>query len=145
MSFKSNWMVYVQMMEEFCHDKLSASNFVDKYFALWTSDRDAEDEMTKTWDRRYDLELQDQLDRGEISRDEHKIRWRKLYDCTEVEEMVGHILDRTFTAGDCYWEDIPDEELNPPLVINAEMLRAEVRENLDEMKRLLALHNEERT
>ncbi|MGL4941748.1 MAG: hypothetical protein ACRC46_00985, partial [Thermoguttaceae bacterium] len=41
------------------------------------------------------------------------------------------------------WEDVSDEELNPPLVINAEMLKAEVRNNLAEMQRLLALHNTE--
>ncbi|MGL6196578.1 MAG: hypothetical protein ACRC2T_17325, partial [Thermoguttaceae bacterium] len=128
MSFQANQAVYMQMMSEFCDGMIRPMEFVDKYFALWHKDIDEDYKITQSWDRRYDIDLQEQFKRGEINGEEFSKKYRELHGYTELEWEIQSYIGRTFTACDCYWEDIPDEELDPPLVINAEMLRTEVRD-----------------
>jgi hypothetical protein len=46
-------------------------------------------------------------------------------------------LNRIYTACDCFYPDISDEELNPPLEINGDMLREEVKVLLHELEEIL--------
>jgi hypothetical protein len=138
MSYESNISVYIKLIKEFCQNGISAEQFKEKYFELWSNDRD--EQYSKTidiWSRRYDIELSRELESGKISGDEFIIKQHELFGVTLIMSRICNVLDRIFTACNCFYSDISDEELNPPIEINGDMLKEEVKPLLLELEEIL--------
>jgi hypothetical protein len=137
MSYDSNIQRYIQLIKRFCLQEISAEQFSGEYLALWEADRDEEDERMNTWTRRYDIELQDSLSKGMISQEEFTARWYDLWGITEIGAKKGDILNRIFTARNCFWADITPDEVDPPLVLDEHLLRKEVTALLQELENVI--------
>ncbi|MDR1485482.1 MAG: colicin immunity domain-containing protein [Planctomycetaceae bacterium] len=138
MSYESNVPAYIKLIKEFCQKKISAELFNEKYFKIWSDDRDeVYSRTTDIWPRRYDIELANELKKGKISTETFNQKWDELFGNTPLMAKIRDILDRIYTACDCFYSDISDDELNPPIVINGDMLREEVTILLQELEEIL--------
>jgi hypothetical protein len=137
MSYYDNIPTYHKLINQFCRREISAELFDKKFCELWMNDRDDEYNKIKSWSYRYDIELQEDLSKGNISTEEFDIKWRNIWGLTDTMSKIQEVLNRIFTACDCFYSDISNEELNPPLVINGDMLREEVLTYLQALENIM--------
>jgi hypothetical protein len=138
MSFFENRDKYLQLLLAFSDQSLAATDFVDGWFRLRYADLKEEDNLCKKWERRFDIELETEVFQGKISKEEFSKRWCELWGLTDEISSLCNILSRVFTTCDCFWPDISDDEVNPPLVLNEKLFREEILELLRELQQWFA-------
>ena len=125
---------YLRIVGGFCSYLISAKDFDKMYSKQWETDRDKIYAREENWPRRYDIELQENLNAGKISMEEFIRQWRTLWGTTENEVPIRYILDRIYTTCNCFWPDIDDSEIDPPLVLNEKLFRQEIEGLFEELK-----------
>jgi hypothetical protein len=139
MSYNDNIPIYINLIKQFCQREILAKQFDTEYRAIWDKDRDEEYRKIKSWSRRYDVDLQESLLKGDISFDAFSSKWNDLWGITDVMAKIRDVLGRVYTACDCFLDDVPDNEINPPLVISGRLLYEEVTDCLLELEKLLKI------
>jgi hypothetical protein len=132
--FIENISEYLRIINEFRSYSISAKDFDKMYSKQWDRDRDKEDEKTTNWPRRYDIELQENFHTGKITEEEYDKQWHNLFEYTEIQSPVLSLLDRIYTTCNCFWPDINDSEVDPPLVLNEKLFRQEIQDLFEELK-----------
>ena len=136
MSYSENQNKYLELFANFCNCSIDAVNFEKCFSKFWESDRDELYDKKNNWERPFDLELQNALVEERISKEEFSKQWRELYGLTDEMCVLCDILDRTYTTCNCFWPDIPDDEVDPPIVLNETLFRDEIRGLFRELKLL---------
>jgi hypothetical protein len=136
MNFEENLAIYVKLIREFCDGVISAPEFTEQYCVFWGKDTNyRSQELSKI--RQTDPQYEADKDLP-FSEREYRFICRVIESKPKAEQEIESVINRVYTASDCYWEDIPDEELNPPIVINARMLLEEVQGMRKEIEDILA-------
>jgi hypothetical protein len=136
MNFEEKLAIYMKLIREFCDGVISAPEFTEQYCVFWCKNADYENqELSKI--QQNDPQYEADKDLPPLER-EHRFVRRVIESLPKAEQEIESVINRVYTASDCYWEDIPDEELNPPIVINARMLLEEVQGMRKEIEDILA-------
>lgn len=140
MTFDEKLAIYMKLIREFCDGIIQAPEFDRKYYKFWEQCRDEEHKLYIEF-REQDPQYKVERALPFMERDLRSTR-RFIGLKPEYEQKINRVLDRICTASDCYYEDISDEELDPPGVINDRMLLEEVRGMLKEIEDILAKKDE---
>ena len=76
MSYVANENRYLELIRQFLDSKVDGETFCEKFSSLWRVDRDEEWSKVETWTERYDLQLTEAYNCGDISGDEFQQKWR---------------------------------------------------------------------
>jgi hypothetical protein len=142
MDYFINGAQYFELFTRFHAKTISATEFERLFSQQWELERDKNCEIEKEWNHRHDLDLIHEVKKGKISHVEFHRRWNKLYGITEEIDKLGSIIDRTYTCCNCFWPDIPAEEVNPPLVLDEKLFREEILGLYEELKRWFEFYGE---
>jgi Bacterial self-protective colicin-like immunity len=119
-------------MDSFLSQSLSYPEFEKKYFDLWRQDRDEQWELVQPSGERPDLVLHEALNKGEITKEQFGLQWRKLFKCeNEKNWRLAEILDGVFSDLDVC-TDVPEEAWE----INEQELRRRVEQAIKEIRSL---------
>lgn len=140
MTFDEKLAIYMKLIREFCDGRITASEFERRYSEFWEQCRDDEEKLYIEF-QKQDPQYQAERTLPFMERDLRSTR-RFIGLKPEYEQKIDCVFNRIYTACDCYWEDVSDEELDPPLVINDRMLLGEVRGMLKEIEDILAKKDE---
>ena len=124
MSYVANEKQYLELIRQFLGSKVDGETFCTKFCSLWRIDRDEEWSKVETWSERYDLQLTEAYNRGDISGEEFQQKWRELFDSESYQDLAA-MTDRIFTACDVFHTE-PEAEYE----IDKTQLRREVAEHL---------------
>ncbi len=116
---------FKSIIQQFLAGKISAEQFGLDFTTLWMSFRDEQLKIKETWDRRYDIELIERLQKGELTWEEYRQKSRQFMGTTEVIEFI-QMVDAIHSACSAF-NPIPGEPISP-WEITQEQLRAEVQE-----------------
>ncbi|MFB8794879.1 MAG: hypothetical protein U7126_11820 [Microcoleus sp.] len=86
--FESKFETIVQ---QFLGGEMSAEQFSSDFTTLWMSFRDEQYKIKDTWDKRYDLELLEHLQKGELTSEEFTQKSRELMGTTEIFEFINMV------------------------------------------------------
>ena len=86
--FESQFETIVQ---QFLGGEMSAEQFSSDFTTLWMSFRDEQYKIKDTWDKRYDLELLERLQKGELTSEEFTQESRELMGTTEIFEFINMV------------------------------------------------------
>lgn len=138
MSYLKDIDKYVSLIQMFLKREICASVFVDKYQRLWEKDCDEEHMLYEIAAKELKIErkpysLEDLLKiRGKY----YLIEGFREESEYEFLSIIRSLQSQIYTANDCYWtEEELGVEMNYeyPLVIDEEMLYADVKERFDKM------------
>jgi hypothetical protein len=123
---------YLALMQGFISGIISVEDFEHQYEELWHRDRDDEWKVVESWNKRYDIELEESYSKGEISADEFRARWNKLFQSeSEKKQKLSNIVDQVHSSLDVYAAE-PDLEWE----IGETELRREIEECIREIEEL---------
>ena len=112
------------VINQFLAGKISAEQFSSDFTTLWMSFRDEKSKIQEAWDKRYDLELIEQLQKGELTNEEFIQSFRKLWGTPNECWEFSNIVDAIHSA--CHvFNPFPGSKLE--WEITEEQLRAEVQ------------------
>lgn len=130
MGYAANEKLYLELIRQFLDYKVDVETFCERFRSLWKADRDEEWSKRDAWSERYDIQLTEAYNRGDITGEEFQQKWRELFD-SESYENLSAMIDRIFTACDVYQVE-PEAEYE----IDELELRREVAEHLAAYKAL---------
>ena len=93
---------YFSLIESFLRNQVDADAFVSDYFEIWYRERNFDDDVRRSWARRFDLELWEQLNNNVISKEEFSDRWAALFGLTGARAALEEMKGRIFAACDVY-------------------------------------------
>ena len=126
---------YLRILQDFVSGLLSFSDFEAELLSLWQKDRDKERQITESWDRRYDLDLQRELQNGNISREEYFAKSDDLWgNDGEKDREFATILSSVFVNVDIF---CPDEELRDENDMDEQDLRREFENTLEQLRQTM--------
>ncbi len=92
---------YMNLIQRFLKSEIACETFRDKFFKLRHEDGKADDAKVESWPERHDLRLIEQVQQGEITKEEFSQRWTELWGYKDYVNFY-EMLDRIFTSCDCY-------------------------------------------
>ena len=124
MSYVANEKQYLDLIHQLLNSEVDGETFCREFCPLWRADRDEQYAERDTWADRYDLQLTDAHNRGEISSEEFERKWVELFGYAEYKHLL-EMLDRIFTACDVF-DPEPEREFD----IDEGQLKSEVASHL---------------
>jgi hypothetical protein len=100
--------------------EVSVEQFCDDFTDLWIEFRDKTEEVSQTWDERYDLKLIESRLCGEITPDDFSKQYLELWGITEISDFCN-MVNAIHSMCSAY-NPLPKSDWE----INEDQLRAEV-------------------
>jgi hypothetical protein len=119
---------YLELIQQFLRSEIESKTFCDNFFRSRRKDRESDDARSASWPERYDLQLINQLQREELTKEEFSQKWTELWGYEDYVDFY-EMLDRVFTACDCY-SPSPSEIWE----IDEKQLMSEIKELFDNYK-----------
>lgn len=114
---------FESIIQQFLGGKILAEQFSDDFTTLWMNFRDEQDKLKDTWDKRYDLELIERFQKGELTGEQYTQKSRELMGTTDIFEFIN-MVDAIHSA--CHvFNPFPGPRLE--WEITEEQLKAEVQ------------------
>ena len=117
---------FENLIQQFLKTEITAEQFGSDFTILWMNYRDEELKIEETWDKRYDLEILEQLQKGALTKEEYSQKFQELYGFSNEEyKNFCDMVDAMHSACSVY------NPLRSPMFkweITEEQFRAEVQE-----------------
>lgn len=124
MGYVANEKQYVELIHQFLNSEIDIEIFCERFGSLWRADRDEEWSKRDTWAERYDLQLIEAFNRGDITGEEFQQKFAQLFESENYQDLMA-MTDRVFTACDVFRVE-PEAEYE----IDESELRREIAEHL---------------
>lgn len=124
MSYVANQKRYLELIRQFLNFEIDVEIFRKSFSSLWRVDRDEEWSKRDSWSERYDLQLTEAFNRGDITGEEFQQKFAQLFDSESYADLAA-MTDRIFTACDVFQVE-PEAEYE----IDEAELRREIAEHL---------------
>ncbi len=99
---------------------MDVESFCDQFTKIWMQYRDSMLAKRFTWTERYDLELQQMLEHGEITKEEFGVKWLELWGYANTLPLIN-MIDVIHSSCDAF-NYVPESEWE----IDENQLRLEV-------------------
>jgi heme oxygenase len=116
------------MVNDFLNKKVDEDTFCSNFIGLWIAQRDESSKIRDSWDRRYDIEVQEDFLQGKITVDEFRKKYNELFNLTELKNF-NETMDRLHGICMCY-EPVPESEWE----VDEVQFRAEVKSIFENYK-----------
>jgi hypothetical protein len=78
---------FQDLISHFINHEMNGENFCDEYVSLWIRDRDEAYAIKNNWPEPYDQILSEAFIKGQITKDEFALQYKKLFPTNETDEF----------------------------------------------------------
>jgi hypothetical protein len=111
----------VTMVNNFLDKKVDEDTFCSNFIGLWIALRDESSKIRDSWDRQYDIEVQEDFIQGKITVDEFRKKYSDLFNLTKFKDF-HETMDLLHGMCMCY-APVPESEWE----VDEVQFRAEVK------------------
>jgi hypothetical protein len=93
-TIQANKHSYLKLMRAFAESRIDGKTFQSEFFEMRNRNLNEDEATAKSWPERYDIKIQEDYGRGNISSDEFRQKWHNLWNYQPSKWL--DVFDRLF-------------------------------------------------